>query len=64
MRYKYEKQVCSRQIRDDSSLKGQSLPNGMDELDKVILLHIPTDELIVKLCWGVDELCTGTRIFR
>ena len=33
----------------------------MHELDKVILLHIPTDQLIVKLCWGVNELCTVNR---
>jgi len=54
MRYKYKERICSRRIRDDSSLKGQSLPYGVDELDKVILLHISTDKLIVKLYWGAD----------
>ena len=57
MRYKYKNRVRSRRIQDYSSLKGQSLPYSVDELDKATLLHISTDNLIVKLYWGTDELC-------
>ena len=57
-------QETSLRIQGNSSFKEQSLPNCMHELDKVILLHIPTNQFIVKLCWGVDELCTVARIFR
>lgn len=50
--------VRGRRITDDSPLPGQSLPNGMDKLNKIILLYISADELVVELCCGVDELCT------
>jgi hypothetical protein len=60
MRYRYKQQSHNRRTRDDLPLMGQSLPNSMDELDKVILLHIPTDEFVVELVLGVDELCTRT----
>jgi len=33
----------------------------MDELDKIIFLDISTDELIIELCWRVDELHNDNR---